>query len=521
MIRNKKNIIYFIVLVVLFFLGCEKSSANKKGKENLSYNSITQLLEYGLTNCDENECIKNVNFAIENEIPLTYGMDMSNPIIEACKKDYYKLTEFLLEKGGNEYINYPASQYGPPLFWAIQNGNVSMVKLLLEHGADPNGHTSGDINYLEHLQYFVNENTYSAEIGKEIEQLLIEYGYDTVLEELPKSTSSSDPFIEYTIPGVNISFKYPNNERIKNLEIRKNIKEFNSENDVRINCKVYADEFFEHGNKAAFNQKFIQQFENDGEHINAHNILKKLAESDDRFLVEEKLGSYPIYKDIYYNGRVIGEDIFITWDGYFNYDLEIILEGYLVSISCTYASWKDTEARNALLPYVTYDSDADFYYFETKQNEESFNKFLFTASDGELPEILNCFRNTVKSIQESLYVPQYDEVFYEELLKSGFSKNGEYCFIGGHTPQYMFIWTKEKVGGKDDYKLFLFEDKKLVGYYKDIINIPFFANSQVEENKTFIVFNHNLESEDSLWLSGIPESLEFADEEHPLIKVEK
>ena len=66
-------------------------------------------------------------------------------------------------------------------------------------------------------------------------------------EELPKSTSSSDPFIEYTIPGVNISFKYPNNERIKNLEIRKNIKEFNSENDVRINCKVYADEFFEHG----------------------------------------------------------------------------------------------------------------------------------------------------------------------------------------------------------------------------------------------------------------------------------
>ena len=102
---------------------------------------------------------------MSNEIPLTYGMDMSNPIIEACKKDYYKLTEFLLEKGGDEYINYPASQYGPPLFWAIQNGNVSMVKLLLEHGADPNGHTSGDINYLEHLQYFVNENTYSAEIG--------------------------------------------------------------------------------------------------------------------------------------------------------------------------------------------------------------------------------------------------------------------------------------------------------------------------------------------------------------------
>ena len=82
-------------------------------------------------------------------------------------------------------------------------------------------------------------------------------------EELSKITSPSDPFIEYTIPGVNISFKYPNNERIKNLEIRKNIKEFNSENDVRINCTVYADEliasrivrnFFEksHANQAAF-----------------------------------------------------------------------------------------------------------------------------------------------------------------------------------------------------------------------------------------------------------------------------
>lgn len=34
-------------------------------------------------------------------------------------------------------------------------------------------------------------------------------------EELSKITSTTEPFIEYTIPGVNISFKYPNNERIK------------------------------------------------------------------------------------------------------------------------------------------------------------------------------------------------------------------------------------------------------------------------------------------------------------------
>ena len=522
MIRNKKNIIYFIVLVVLFFLGCEKSSGNKKGKVNLSYNSITQLLEYGLTDCDENECIKNVNFAIENEIPLTYGMDMSNPIIEACKKDYYKLTEFLLEKGGDEYINYPASQYGPPLFWAIQNGNVSMVKLLLEHGADPNGHTSGDINYLEHLQYFVNENTYSAEIGKEIEQLLFEYGYDTVLEELPKSTSSTDPFIEYTIPGVNISFKYPNNERIKNMNIRKESFLFDDNTDLRINSNVYADEFFEHGNREIFGPIFLSQFETDNNHISQTNQIKQVKSFDENILIRQKnKGSYKIERKLSYRNNIIGEEFLNYSDNDFSYEIKIILEGYVVTISCNYY-WHDYKELITLYPdYFVYNKEYDSYSFKNEKDSADFYNLLFNSTDDALPEVVAIFRNTVKSIQESLYVPQYDEVFYEELLKSGFSKEGEYRFIGGHTPQYMFIWAKEKVSGKDDYKLFLFEDKELVGYYKDIINIPFFANSQVEENKTFIVFNHNLESEDSLWLSGIPESLEFADEEHPLIKVEK
>ena len=111
MIRNKKNSIYFIVLVSLFFLGCEKSSGNKKGKVNLSYNSITQLLEYGLTDCDENECIKNVNFAIvegyvtENYInhdflcknPLFYQFIFPN--LEAVKGKIIRISkeEYLYE----------------------------------------------------------------------------------------------------------------------------------------------------------------------------------------------------------------------------------------------------------------------------------------------------------------------------------------------------------------------------------------------------------------------------------------
>ncbi len=301
-------------------------------------------------------------------------------------------------------------------------------------------------------------------------------------EELPKSTSSTEPFIEYTIPGVNISFKYPNNERIKNMNIRKESFLFDDNTDLRINSNVYADEFFEHGNREIFGPIFLSQFETDNNHISKTNQIKQVKSFDENILIRQKnKGSYKIERKLSYRNNIIGEEFLNYSDNDFSYEIKIILEGYVVTISCN-------------------------YYWHT---------------DDALPEVVAIFRNTVKSIQESLYVPQYDEVFYEELLKSGFSKNGEYCFIGGHTPQYMFIWTKEKVSSKDDYKLFLFEDKKLVGYYKDIVNIPFFANSQVEENKTFIVFNHNLESEDSLWLSGIPESLEFADEEHPLIKVEK
>lgn len=341
-------------------------------------------------------------------------------------------------------------------------------------------------------------------------------------EELPKSTSSTEPFIEYTIPGVNISFKYPNNERIKNMNIIKESFLFDDNTDLRINSNVYADEFFEHGNRGIFGSIFLSQFEADGNHTSQNNQIKQVALSPENILISQnEKGFYEVERKLSFNNKIIGEEFIHYNDNDFSYEIRIILEGYVVTISCVYYYRDFNELRTLYSDYFTYSEEYDSYSFKSEKKCSDFYNILFNSTDDALPEVVAIFRNTVKSIQESLYVPQYDEVFYEELLKSGFSKNGEYCFIGGHTPQYMFIWTKEKVSGKDDYKLFLFEDKKLVGYYKDIINIPFFANSQVEENKTFIVFNHNLESEDSLWLSGIPESLEFADEEHPLIKVEK
>ena len=341
-------------------------------------------------------------------------------------------------------------------------------------------------------------------------------------DEITETTSLTDPFIEYTIPGVNISFKYPNNERIKNMNIRKESFQYDNATDLRINSRVYADEFFEHGNRGIFGSFFLSQFEADGNHTSQNNQIKQVALSPENILISQKeKGFYEVERKLSFNNKIIGEEFIHYSDNDFSYEIRIILEGYVVTISCVYY-WRDfNELRTLYYDYFTYSEEYDSYSFQSEKKCSDFYNILFNSSDDTLPEVVSLFRNTVKSIQESLYVPQYDDVFYEELLKSGFSKEGEYRFIGGHTPQYMFIWTKEKVSDKDDYKLYLFEDKKLVGYYKDIVNIPFFANSQVEDNKTFLEFNHNLEAEDSLLLSGIPESLDFADEKHQLIKIEK
>ncbi len=145
-------------------------------------NTVTELLQYYLQDKDEETCIRIVKLALDNKGKMVDGLDISGPLIESCKLNYYKLTEYLLKNGAKKYINHNASQYGPALFWAMLNGNIELVELLLENGADPNGDTAYSPNYIVEIDDFIENNKISPETGNKIKSLLIQYGYKEQVE---------------------------------------------------------------------------------------------------------------------------------------------------------------------------------------------------------------------------------------------------------------------------------------------------------------------------------------------------
>lgn len=160
------------------FINNDTEAINKlKTGEIAPCSSVSELLEYYLQDKDEETCIRVVKLALDNHGKIVNSMDISNPLIESCKLNYYKLTEYLLSTEAIEYINYPFSQYAPPLFWAMQNKNIELVELLLKNGADSNGHTANSPTYMEEIDYLVKKNKISLETGKQLKELLIKYGY--------------------------------------------------------------------------------------------------------------------------------------------------------------------------------------------------------------------------------------------------------------------------------------------------------------------------------------------------------
>lgn len=139
--------------------------------------SVSSLIQYYLQDKDEETCIRIVKIALENKGKMVYGMDFSNPLIESCKLNYYKLTEYLLKTGEKKYINHPGSQYAPALFWAMLNGNIELVELLLKNGADPNSETHYGRTYMDEITEFIADKRISPETGKQLKELLIKYGY--------------------------------------------------------------------------------------------------------------------------------------------------------------------------------------------------------------------------------------------------------------------------------------------------------------------------------------------------------
>ncbi|CAN6173902.1 unnamed protein product [Urochloa humidicola] len=67
--------------------------------------------------------------------PNKAAYDGATPLLVAICEDTYEIAELLLSRGA--YAD-PVSEYGTPLYIAARDGNVRMLKLLLQHQADPN-----------------------------------------------------------------------------------------------------------------------------------------------------------------------------------------------------------------------------------------------------------------------------------------------------------------------------------------------------------------------------------------------
>ncbi|HET9833747.1 MAG TPA: ankyrin repeat domain-containing protein [Vicinamibacterales bacterium] len=60
------------------------------------------------------------------------------PLAAAIEFDHDDVARFLLERGGDPCWDEPGAPHGSTLHMAAAKGNLAMVKLLLDHGADPN-----------------------------------------------------------------------------------------------------------------------------------------------------------------------------------------------------------------------------------------------------------------------------------------------------------------------------------------------------------------------------------------------
>lgn len=97
--------------------------------------------------------------------------------------DYIELEELLEKKGNVDAVPYSGFHSffleifnDPPIFYAIRNGDTESVKLLLEHGANPNLSSDGYTPLNEALQ--------SKNIERfDIANLLLDYGADVDLDD--------------------------------------------------------------------------------------------------------------------------------------------------------------------------------------------------------------------------------------------------------------------------------------------------------------------------------------------------
>ena len=272
----------------------------------------------------------------------------------------------------------------------------------------------------------------------------------------------------YIIPGMNVSFNYPSHKRIF---LNQGENEHQSENgSLLINADVYPDCIIQI-NPDSYSNTFLKQFKKDNYHIDRKNMLALLRKNKNSILLdEETTKAYHEKRKFAYHDEIVGEEMFLMEPYFINYELNFLFESNLVRISVSFSDFDiktNSHSRELIKAYpdLFYKPDGKYYEKKPEVSAEQLNYILFEEPEENLPEILLCFRKTVEAIRYSLYIPQYDKSYYDELINSGFSKDLDYEFIGSTSPDYMFISTRDKNNGNN---LVVFKNGSYYGRYKDL-----------------------------------------------------
>lgn len=171
-----KSDIFFLENIFFNFLGVMS--------RNLIFKGMTAAHFYAEYNSvDKMKSLEGTSklFAKDNigQTPITYAIIFNST----------EALEFLMENGGKNVVNDFDRNQNNPLFYAIKNGNLKYIKILLDNGADVNIQNKRGVSA---LHYLATSTTISGNLFLEILELLLCYGADINLKD-----DSSKTFFDY------------------------------------------------------------------------------------------------------------------------------------------------------------------------------------------------------------------------------------------------------------------------------------------------------------------------------------
>lgn len=161
---------------VMYLLLNDDSDAIEQVKKHKVNSCYMDDIFYWFETQNEENILKMVKYAYECG---SYETKNTNPVILATLNNYKSILLFLLDKpefqrdvNSREY-----DQFGPPLFWSLDNGNKEITEILLKYGANPNFTTADNKNAYKVLDDCINNNKITMKVANELKQMLADYGY--------------------------------------------------------------------------------------------------------------------------------------------------------------------------------------------------------------------------------------------------------------------------------------------------------------------------------------------------------